>query len=57
MALHNADEKRINVLKKRRDYLKKRIYESDERLTYDESEFMALGWAIRNLTTALEEKE
>ena len=51
MALHNADEKRINVLKKRRDYLKKRIYESDERLTYDESEFMALGWAIRKLTS------
>lgn len=44
---------RLNVLKRRRDYLAKIIAESHEPLSWDKAEKSALDWAIAELDSRM----
>jgi len=53
------EHKYLEVLRKRRDHLTKRISESKQDLSYDKVEKAALDWAISRLSVILlvEEEE
>lgn len=47
--LRHIEQKRLFILKRRRDYLAQLISQSDDPLSWDKAEKAALDWAIREL--------